>query len=55
VLGDESDDLVAFVAPSDRGTWCRQGDGEQKPGEERRFLKVAHPCGSLMTSSVAAF
>jgi hypothetical protein len=55
VLGDESDDLVTFVALSDRWTWCRQGDGEQKPGEKRRFLKVASPCGSLMTSSLAAF
>jgi hypothetical protein len=32
VLGDERDDLVAFVASGDRRMRVRQRDGEQKPG-----------------------
>jgi hypothetical protein len=37
VLGDERDDLVTFVAPSERGTWARHCDDEKSPGKEKRL------------------
>jgi len=36
-LGDEGDDFMALVAPSERGRRVCERDGEQKPGEEKRL------------------